>query len=376
MHMFWCRRSRLLELSSCRSDDGAVIVSCASLAALSSAAIMRIEISAPSGGDARAAPSISPAPVARERSQGLQDPRTSRWRPFPRTAAEAAASIGAEVVGVDLGLASSNRGAQIRPEDSALLRHLLRERRVVRVPGTVLDGAPAFERICRVFGDSLQPVGASGNSVQLYIVQNRNSTAEPKRPSDSWHSDLSYLARPASATVLYAIELPDDVNEESQGDTLFVDMVAAYAALPLNMQRRLCRMRGLHRHPSSPDSQNPQLQAGQSDVTAHPMVVNTQTYRDSQAGVTRALFFNPAYTIAVRNEDGSAVADGEQLLKELVTHCLQPQFMLRLRWTVGALVVWDNSALWHRATTLEMAPSAHKQRRVMFRASVLCESPL
>jgi alpha-ketoglutarate-dependent taurine dioxygenase len=106
------------------------------------------------------------------------------------------------------------------------------------------------------------------------------------------------------------------------------------------------------------------------------MVVQTQAYRDAQTSVARALFINPAYTFGIRNEDGSIVEDEEQLLHDLVTHCLQPQFMLRLRWKVGALVVWDNSALWHRATTLEMAPSAHKQRRVMFRASVLCDSPL
>jgi taurine dioxygenase len=244
------------------------------------------------------------------------------------------------------------------------------------VPDILLDGAPAFERICRVFGDSLQPVNANGNFVQLYIVQNRNSVDELKRPSDDWHSDLSYLDRPASATVLYAIEVPEDVDGLSQGDTLFVDMAAAYAALPVDMQQRLCRMRGLHRHPSVPDSQNPHLRPGQPDVTSHPMVVDTQVYRDAQASVARALFINPAYTVGVSNEDGSAVADGKQLLHELVTHCLQPQFMLRLRWKVGSLVVWDNSALWHRATTLEMASSAHEQRRVMFRASVLCDSPL
>lgn len=377
--MYWCRRPRVLEAAACHGNHSATTISCATLAALSSAAIMYLQHPPASGSGARGVPAAEAVPIAPVQKGGKLDAQSqhnSTWRPLPRTVAEAATSIGAEMLGMDLGLASSNRGGKILPEDSALLRQALRERRVVRVPDTVLDGAPAFERICRVFGDSLQPVSASGNAVQLYIVQNRNSAAEAKRPSDEWHSDLSYLARPASATVLYAIEVPKDVDGQSQGDTLFVDMVAAYEALPADRQQRLCRMRGLHRHPSASDSQNPQLRPGQSDVTSHPMVVQTQAYRDAQTSVARALFINPAYTFGIRNEDGSIVEDEEQLLHDLVTHCLQPQFMLRLRWKVGALVVWDNSALWHRATTLEMAPAAHKQRRVMFRASVLCDSPL
>lgn len=378
MHLCWRRRPCLPQLPCGNSgaNDGSSITVCASLAALSSAAILQLATLPASGAHTHVSKEVAVNLTTPERPRRKPDRLLEKWRPLPRTAVETAASIGAEVFAVDLGLASSNRGGQILPEASALLRSVLRERRVVKVPGTVLDGAPAFERICRVFGDSLQPVNARGNSVQLYIVQNRDSAAEPKRPSDSWHSDLSYLTRPASATVLYAIEVPEDVDGETQGDTLFVDMVAAYAALPLSMQQRLSRMQGLHQHPSTPDSQNPRLQQGQSHVTTHPMVVNTQAYRGNHANVKRALFVNPAYTVDIRNEDGTEIADSKQLLQKLVVHCLQPQFMLRLRWQVGALVVWDNSALWHRATTLEMASSAHKQRRVMFRASVLCDSPL
>ena len=71
----------------------------------------------------------------------------------------------------------------------------------------------------------------------------QRTPTETKRPSDLWHSDLSYLKRPASATVLYAIELPEPVDGVSQGDTLFVDMVAAFAALPPETQQQLHSMR-------------------------------------------------------------------------------------------------------------------------------------
>jgi alpha-ketoglutarate-dependent taurine dioxygenase len=61
-------------------------------------------------------------------------------------------------------------------------------------------------------------------------------------------------------------------------------------------------------------------------------------------------------------------------LASLLAHCLERRFMLRQRWAPGSLLVWDNTAVWHRATVLEMAPAARAQRRAMFRASVLSDA--
>lgn len=161
------------------------------------------------------------------------------------------------------------------------------------------------------------------------MVQHR-TPSETKRPSDLWHSDLSYLERPASATVLYAIELPEPVDGMSQGDTMFVDMVAAFVALPPAMQQQLRGMHGLHRHPSlAGDAQTPQLQAGQATVVAHPLVVKTQAYQTRNDAVEEPLFalnLNPAYTIALQN-NGAAGTDAEIVspitphLTLLVSHC-------------------------------------------------------
>ena len=297
------------------------------------------------------------------------------WRPLPD------AEFGAELTGLDLATACASGGpAEVRPQDAVTLRRVLRERRVVCARGVVLDGAPAFERLCRVFGSQLQPVNANGNAVQLYMVQHR-TPGEEKRPSDLWHSDLSYLPRPASATLLYAIELPEPVDGATQGDTLFADMVGAFAALPPETQARLSTMRGVHCRPS--DRSKPR-----EEMVTHPLVVRTQSYAASaeevaeaaegEASSSLALYLNPAYTVALLDADGAPLAEpeGEALLQSLTEHALHPRFALRYRWSVGDLLVWDNSAVWHRATTLEMAPAAHAQRRAMFRASVLCDSPL
>src|SRR3984893_2112479 len=49
-----------------------------------------------------------------------------------------------------------------------------------------------------------------------------------------WHSDQSYVMNPASGAVLYAVELPAE-----GGTTSWVDLSAAYAALPDQLKRRV-----------------------------------------------------------------------------------------------------------------------------------------
>jgi alpha-ketoglutarate-dependent taurine dioxygenase len=74
------------------------------------------------------------------------------WEPLP-AAPDADAHFGAEVSGLDLGSCSAGRDGLVRPADAEWLREVLEHRHVVAVRGLVLDGAPAFERLCRVFGD-------------------------------------------------------------------------------------------------------------------------------------------------------------------------------------------------------------------------------
>ena len=56
-----------------------------------------------------------------------------------------------------------------------------------------------------------------------------------------WHTDQSYEAEPASATMLYAIKTP-----ERGGETLIADMVAAYDALSGPMKARIDDLQVVH----------------------------------------------------------------------------------------------------------------------------------
>ena len=40
--------------------------------------------------------------------------------------------------------------------------------------------------------------------------------------------------------------------------------------------------------------------------------------------------------------------DGRLLLRDLIEHATQPEFVYRHAWRVGDLVIWDNRATMHR----------------------------
>jgi alpha-ketoglutarate-dependent 2,4-dichlorophenoxyacetate dioxygenase len=58
------------------------------------------------------------------------------------------------------------------------------------------------------------------------------------------------------------------------------------------------------------------------------------------------------------------VPEGRLLLRELIEHATQPEFVYRHRWRVGDLVIWDNRATMHRARRFDDATYRRELRRV------------
>ena len=60
---------------------------------------------------------------------------------------------------------------------------------------------------------------------------------------------------------------------------------------------------------------------------------------------------------------GMPVIEGRALLKELMGHATQPQFVHRHQWRVGDLVVWDNLCTMHRGTPFDDTRHPRDMRR-------------
>src|SRR5882762_4798666 len=101
------------------------------------------------------------------------------------------------------------------------------------------------------FGDvDLAPVQESGcrfveGHPEIYVVSNVIKNGEPIGSLGAgeavWHTDMSYLADPPKASMLYALEIPP-----SGGDTGFANMYAAYESLPDDLKRRAAGLRVKH----------------------------------------------------------------------------------------------------------------------------------
>jgi taurine dioxygenase len=71
----------------------------------------------------------------------------------------------------------------------------------------------------------------------------------------------------------------------------------------------------------------------------------------------KALYINPGFTVRVLGLDET---ESSELLTWLFNHCLRPAYRFRYQWQPGDLLLWDNAAVMHRATTRELDPSLHR----------------
>jgi len=188
-----------------------------------------------------------------------------------------------------------------------------------------------------------------------------------KEPSDKtnfgggWHSDMSFLEKPAIGSILHAIELPD-----WGGDTLFASQAAAYEALTPALRATLDTLNAVHSagREYSASGHSAQKRASMKVVEAegavgeyvHPVVLtHPETGR-------KALYVNPAFTTKF---EGWSTRESKPLLDFLFEHCRSEAFTCRFQWSPGAVAFWDNRSVWHYA--LNDYPG---QRRHMRRVTV------
>lgn len=183
---------------------------------------------------------------------------------------------------------------------------------------------------------------------EILILSNVKNNGEPTGLADAgtyWHTDYSYLAEPAKATMLYSIQVP-----EAGGDTLFANMRAAYDDLSDTMKRRIDTMITLNIY-GNRDDLNEQSRTAASalnkdqwtkmDVVRHPLV------RPHPATGQKALYAVSGTSMGIVELPQDEAID---LLDELKAHATQPKYQLRLKYGVGDVVMWDNPSLLHAAT--------------------------
>src|SRR5262249_34824604 len=131
------------------------------------------------------------------------------------------------------------------------LENVFHQHGVVAVSEQRLD-EPALIAFSRRLGELELNVASSFHHPDFPYI---NILSNKKRPDgkplgspdagQGWHTDMSYNATPARASILYALEVPMREGKPL-GDTLFCGMGAAYDALDPALQQRLEGLSAVH----------------------------------------------------------------------------------------------------------------------------------
>jgi taurine dioxygenase len=268
-------------------------------------------------------------------------------------------ALGAEISGVDL-------SQKLDDEVIGEIRQALVDHQVIffRDQHMTPDQHLAFGRR---FGELQIHEFVEGMQENEEILEVRKEEYETRNFGGGWHTDVSYLERPALGSVLYAREVPP-----VGGDTMFASQFLAYDTLSDGMKELLGQMTAVHsaRRPyglgSAYRAQDRSMKIlfseNAHDEVEHPVI---RTHVESGR---KSLYVNGTFTVRFKDmtEEESA-----PLLHYLYQHAVRPEFTCRFRWEKNSIAFWDNRCVQHNAVN-----DYHGHRRVMHRVTIEGERPV
>ncbi len=265
-------------------------------------------------------------------------------------------TIGAEVSGVHLGLAAQDDGimAEIR---ALLLKHrvlFFRDQDITRAEHV------AF---ARRFGDlEDHPVAGSDPEHPGLVRIYKSPDAPNDRYENAWHTDATWREKPPFGCVLRCVECPP-----VGGDTMWANMVEAYARLPDDIKTRIADLRARHSIEASfgaamPIEKRLALKAQFPDAE-HPVV---RTHPETGEKILFVNAFTTHLTNYHRPENVRFGQDANpgawQLLSYLISQVYIPEYQVRLRWRPNTVAFWDNRSTQHYAV-MDYPPCHRKMER-------------
>lgn len=191
--------------------------------------------------------------------------------------------------------------------------------------------------LSRRLGTVLCPGGREIFTVSLN--PSKNAAAQYLKGTFHWHIDDTTNDIPAKATMLTARHVA-----MVGGGTEFANTYAAYENLPAHERKRYDGLRVIH-----------SFEAAQRLVTPNPT--------DQELAAMRSIPSHESSLVWQRRDGRRSLVIGataerivgmdprssRELLDELLAWTTQERFCYQHQWTVGDLVIWDNTGMLHRA---------------------------
>jgi taurine dioxygenase len=210
------------------------------------------------------------------------------------------------------------------------------------------------------------PVNEAGKTVvaglpELYVVSNIKDADGVAIGSLGageavWHTDMSYLSIPPDASLLYAVEVPNE-----GGDTWVAGMAAALAGMAPELRARIEGRRIKHDGTYNSGGYLRQGGVAVDDPRQAPGAFHPAICRHPSSG-REALYLGRRRNAYV---EGLERAESEALLDELWAHVTRDEYCYKHRWRIGDVLIWDNRTTLHRRDPFDAAA-----RRLMHRTQV------
>ncbi len=273
-------------------------------------------------------------------------------------------TIGAEISNVNIGEAA--RDADLMGE----IRALLLKHKVIFFRDQDISRADHVA-FARHFGElEDHPVAGSDPDYPGLVRIYKSPDSPNDRYENAWHTDATWRDKPPFGCVLRCVECP-----EVGGDTMWVNMAAAYERLPEHVKAQIAGLRARHSIEASfgaamPIEKRLALKAQFPDAE-HPVV---RTHPETGEKV---LFVNAFTTHFTNFHTAENVRFGQdyspgasQLLNYLISQAFVPEFQVRWRWKPNTVAFWDNRSTQHYAVM--DYPPCHRK---MERASIVGDLP-
>jgi taurine dioxygenase len=208
----------------------------------------------------------------------------------------------------------------------------------------------------------VHPMRPQGEFPEILVLDNHKDN--PVLSTDVWHSDTTFRCNPTKYTILRCEIMP-----EAGGDTLWADMEAAYDGLSGHFKRMIDGLKAVH------DFQNFRVLFKKTEEDQARLRKMEELFPNPSHPVVRThpvtgrkcIFVNPQFTIRIEDMEPD---ESRALLQVLFAQAQVPEYQIRLRWTPGTVVFWDNRSTQHYA-----ANDYYPQRRRMERTAVVGDIP-
>lgn len=243
----------------------------------------------------------------------------------------------------------------LQPEIAAQVRELLIDRGVLVFPELGISDEEQV-RLAALIGD-VRNEGENG-IFKITLDNKAHDQAIYLKGSFNWHMDGTHDTIPVFGSLLSAYSL-----SKEGGDTWFANSYAAYEALPQAMKDRIENLRVVHSFAVS---------MGRAGIERTPQ---TAAHWDSIPDQTHALVWtheSGRRSLVIGCHASHVVgmdrAESDALLQELLDWTTQDRFTYCHRWTVGDMLIWNNTGVLHRATPYPM-----NSGRMMHRTTLMGE---